>query len=94
MGSFELLIPRAFSLTDLALFLFPESADTIKSKMQTDDITGSGSRQSFVQVARGIWAKEGVRGFYKGLGITLFRAMPASGGIFLTYELLRRNVSF
>lgn len=69
--------------------MFP--VDTIKSKMQTDDLTGGGARQGFLQVGRNIWRTEGIRGFYKGLGITLFRSMPASGGIFLTYETLRRS---
>ncbi|KAI9034557.1 amino acid transporter arg-13 [Hyaloraphidium curvatum] len=72
--------------------VFP--ADTIKSKMQTDDLLGNGSKHGFWSTGRQIWRGEGIRGFYKGLGITLFRSMPASGGIFLTYELLRRNVVF
>lgn len=49
--------------------MFP--VDTIKSKMQTDDVVGSGTRQGFLQVARQTMRVEGIRGFYKGLGITV-----------------------
>jgi ornithine carrier protein len=70
--------------------LFP--ADVIKSRMQTSELTGQ-VRKGFLSTGRDLFAAEGLRGLYRGLGITLLRSAPASGSIFLTYELLRRNLT-
>ncbi|KAJ3344049.1 hypothetical protein HDU93_003212 [Gonapodya sp. JEL0774] len=71
-------------------------ADVVKSRMQTDELTSGGAtgRRGFVQEARSIWKAEGVKGFYRGCGITVLRSMPTSGVIFLTYETLKRHASW
>lgn len=66
--------------------LFP--ADAIKSRQQTID--GS---LSFTNTAKALYRSEGVKGFYRGCGITVLRSAPTSGVIFATYELLSRNFS-
>ena len=41
-----------------------------------------------MEIIRNVWAKDGIRGFYRGLGVTVARAIPSSALIFLTYEHL------
>ncbi|KXS19708.1 mitochondrial carrier [Gonapodya prolifera JEL478] len=72
-------------------------ADVVKSRMQTDELTaavGGAKRSGFMSEAAAIWKGEGLRGFYRGCGITVLRSMPASGVIFLTYESLKRHASW
>ncbi|KAH0545074.1 hypothetical protein FGG08_000845 [Glutinoglossum americanum] len=67
-------------------------ADTIKSRMQTEEIaalTGPQSKTSFLTVGRTIWRLQGIKGLYRGCGITVFRAAPSSAFIFSIYESLR-----
>ena len=98
-------------------------ADTIKSRMQTADVTpstlvlsqasskqyglssataldttgpsaGVGSsnvvpRQTFWAAGRALWKQQGLRGMYRGCGITVGRAAPSSAFIFAVYEGLR-----
>ncbi|KAJ3165893.1 hypothetical protein HDU88_003768 [Geranomyces variabilis] len=67
--------------------LFP--ADCVKSRQQTME-----AGRGFVEVAQGVWARQGWRGFYKGFGITVARSAPTSAMIFATYELLSRHAAF
>jgi mitochondrial ornithine carrier protein len=70
-------------------FFYP--ADTIKSRMQTEEAALPGSRQTtFLKTGRELWHQQGLRGFYRGCGITVFRAAPSSAIIFGIYEKLRR----
>lgn len=64
-------------------------ADTIKSRMQTED-TGRGVRSSFAATGGRLWREQGIRGMYRGCGITVLRAAPSSAIIFSIYEALRR----
>lgn len=65
-------------------------ADTIKSRMQTEDMKSTKSRTSFGSVGKQLWHESGIRGFYRGCGITVFRAAPSSAIIFSIYEGLRK----
>ncbi|PYH93588.1 mitochondrial carrier [Aspergillus ellipticus CBS 707.79] len=72
-------------------FLF-YPADTIKSRMQTEDITRiacNGERQTFWGVAKALWRQQGLRALYRGCGITVARSAPSSAFIFTVYEGLR-----
>lgn len=69
-------------------FFYP--ADTIKSRMQTEEAAVAGSRQtSFLKTGRQLWKQQGLKGFYRGCGTTVFRAAPSSAIIFGIYEALR-----
>ncbi|KAJ6257751.1 Mitoferrin [Drechslerella dactyloides] len=67
--------------------LFP--ADTIKSRMQTAAV-GAGVRPlGFLGTGAAIWREGGLAGLYRGCGVTVARAAPASAVIFLVYESLK-----
>jgi mitochondrial ornithine carrier protein len=65
-------------------------ADTIKSRMQTEEV-GVAKKGTFLGVGRDLWKQSGVRGFYRGCGITVFRAAPSSAIIFSVMETLRKQ---
>lgn len=72
------------------LGFFP--ADTIKSRMQTEEISGvatHGKRQTFWTSGLLVWRQQGIKGLYRGCGITVARAAPSSAFIFSVYEGLR-----
>ena len=64
-------------------------ADTIKSRMQTDG--GTTSSRKFWDVAKLMWRQQGLKGLYRGCGITVARAAPSSAFIFSVYEGLRNS---
>lgn len=68
-------------------------ADTIKSRMQTEEFSGilNGQRRTFWAVAKALWQQQGVQGLYRGCGITVGRAAPSSAFIFAVYEGLRKS---
>ena len=65
-------------------------ADTIKSRMQTEEVGVGKSKGTFLSTGKELWRKTGLRGFYRGCGITVFRAAPSSAIIFSIYEAFRR----
>lgn len=66
-------------------------ADTIKSRMQTEDISRltRGARETFWAVGKELWREQGLKGLYRGCGITVARSAPSSAFIFAVYEGLR-----
>lgn len=66
-------------------------ADTIKSRMQTEDVSEltAGGRRTFFGVGRALWRTQGIKGLYRGCGITVGRAAPSSAFIFAIYEGLQ-----
>ncbi|KAF2756658.1 putative mitochondrial ornithine carrier protein [Pseudovirgaria hyperparasitica] len=67
-------------------------ADTIKSRMQTEDVSKMrDGKQSFGAVGKILWRQQGLRGLYRGCGITVARSAPSSAFIFTIYETLRSH---
>lgn len=65
-------------------------ADTIKSRMQTEEVNAGGQgRRTFWASGKALWQQQGLRGMYRGCGITVGRAAPSSAFIFAVYEGLR-----
>ena len=66
-------------------------ADTIKSRMQTADVAERvcGAKGTFWSVGTALWRQQGLKGLYRGCGITVARAAPSSAFIFAVYEGLR-----
>lgn len=83
----ELLFSGAAAGVMYNFSLFP--ADTIKSKMQTHSIIHPNERVTFLSTARDILRYSGFKGFYRGLSITLVRAIPSNAVIFFCYENLK-----
>jgi mitochondrial ornithine carrier protein len=83
------LLAGALAGISYNFFFYP--ADTIKSRMQTEEAAVVGSRQmTFLKTGKELWVQQGLKGFYRGCGITVFRAAPSSAIIFSIYEELRR----
>jgi solute carrier family 25 carnitine/acylcarnitine transporter 20/29 len=76
-----------------ALWLGSYPLDVIKSKMQTDGFGASQKYASMRDCFAQTWRAEGARGFWKGIGPTLLRAMPVSAATFATVELTMRLIS-
>lgn len=66
-------------------------ADTIKSRMQTEEVAPllGGKRPTFFSVGSTLWRQQGLKGMYRGCGITVGRSAPSSAFIFAVYEGLR-----
>ena len=66
-------------------------ADTIKSRMQTEEVVPllGGKRPTFFGVGKALWQRQGLKGLYRGCGITVGRSAPSSAFIFAVYEGLR-----
>lgn len=69
-------------------------ADTIKSRMQTAAVSESKVQASFWAEGKALWKQAGLKGMYRGCGITVFRSAPASAFIFIIYDGLKREFHF
>ncbi|KAL7935267.1 mitochondrial carrier domain-containing protein [Trichoderma chlorosporum] len=67
-------------------------ADTIKSRMQTSPVGAAQQRRDFWNEGLAIWRHHGLRGLYRGCGITCARAAPSSAFIFIVYDGLKRHL--
>ncbi|KAI0107482.1 mitochondrial carrier [Nemania sp. FL0031] len=65
-------------------------ADTVKSRMQTSPVGGTKQNRSFIQEGKALWNQHGLRGFYRGCGITVLRSAPSSAFIFMVFDGLKR----
>ena len=65
-------------------------ADTVKSQIQTNPEFAD---TSFMRTLRSIYANEGLRGLYRGWGITALRAAPAHALIFAVYEQTMKTLN-
>jgi ornithine carrier protein len=63
-------------------------ADTIKSKIQTGELN---ARPTFFNVGTELYRSHGLKGLYRGCGITVARSAPSSALIFTIYEFLRKT---
>lgn len=67
-------------------------ADTIKSRMQTSPLGRGFVKKTFAGEALALWQQTGVKGFYRGCGITCLRSAPSSAFIFMVYDGLKKYV--
>lgn len=56
--------------------------DVVKTRLQADGINGAARYSGAVDVIKQTFRDEGLRGFYRGLGITLVRAFPVNATTF------------
>ncbi|KAK3901064.1 carrier protein YMC1, mitochondrial [Staphylotrichum tortipilum] len=76
-----------------ALWLGSYPLDVIKSKMQTDGFGEAQRYKTMRDCFAQTWRAEGLRGFWKGIGPTLLRAMPVSAGTFAVVEMTMRAIN-
>ncbi|KAI8966904.1 mitochondrial carrier domain-containing protein [Mycotypha africana] len=68
--------------------------DVIKSKLQTDGFTPETKQyRSVLHCAKKTLAKEGVSGFFRGIGPCLLRAAPVNAVTFMGFEMAMRVLS-
>jgi len=85
---YQQLLAGATAGVSYNFVFFP--ADTIKSRMQTEEVTPAGNgRARFWSSGKALWQQQGLKGIYRGCGITVARAAPSSAFIFAVYEGLR-----
>lgn len=61
--------------------------------IQIQQSTGPLKGKSFMNVAKRIYAKEGLRGFYTGTGTKLLKVAPTTAITFAAYELLKSQLN-
>lgn len=66
-------------------------ADTIKSRMQTASVGANHPQQRFWQEGVALYNQHGIKGFYRGCGITVMRSAPSSAIIFIIYDWLKNS---
>ncbi|KAK4032280.1 carrier protein YMC1, mitochondrial [Parachaetomium inaequale] len=76
-----------------ALWLGSYPFDVVKSKMQTDGFGEAQRYKTMRDCFAQTWRAEGMRGFWKGIGPTLLRAMPVSAGTFAVVEMTMRAIN-
>ncbi|KAI5466407.1 mitochondrial carrier domain-containing protein [Mariannaea sp. PMI_226] len=69
-------------------------ADTIKSRMQTVPLGGLAEKRTFWNEGAALWQQHGLRGLYRGCGVTCLRSAPSSAFIFIIYDGLKRCLTF
>lgn len=65
--------------------------DVVRRQMQVEHVrnASASSTLSMSKVAKLIFAKEGIRGFFVGLSINYIKVAPTTGVSFVTYEYLK-----
>ncbi|KAI8332778.1 mitochondrial carrier domain-containing protein [Blakeslea trispora] len=77
-----------------AMWLTIYPMDATKSKLQTDGFTPETKQyNSALDCARKTFAKEGVAGFFRGIGPCLLRAAPVNAVTFMGFEMAMRVLS-
>ncbi|KAI9743538.1 MAG: Amino-acid transporter arg-13 [Claussenomyces sp. TS43310] len=66
-------------------------ADTIKSRMQTSSVESSAASRTFWKEGAALWEQHGLKGMYRGCGITVLRSAPSSAFIFIIYDALKSS---
>ncbi|GLA49131.1 hypothetical protein AnigIFM63604_004755 [Aspergillus niger] len=85
LGNVDLFVISSLSKLFAGCITYPYQV--LRSRLQTYDahLVYSGVRDAVAQ----IWAREGITGFYKGLGPNLLRVLPSTWVTFLVYENTR-----
>ncbi|EFJ46769.1 mitochondrial substrate carrier, partial [Volvox carteri f. nagariensis] len=89
LGSGELSLFAASSKLTASVTTYP--SQVVRSRLQQRmDVSRTLVYNSTSQVVQLTWQREGLRGFYKGLGPALLRVMPQSAVTLVAYENILR----
>lgn len=69
----------------------PTSTSALRASTSATSPSVSSKRATFRHVASALWRQQGLRGFYRGCGITVLRSAPSSALIFTIYEALKKR---
>lgn len=85
------ILPTILSggLGGMALWTAIFPADVVKSRIQVQSVVGKPAPK-FTPVFMSILRNEGIRALYKGLGPTLLRTFPSTGGLFVSVEMTKK----
>jgi len=79
------------ALGGMCYWLMPFPFDVVKSKIQTGTHgLPAGVTANVPNVLKHVMATEGIKGLYRGCGLTVARAAPSNATLFVTYELMMR----
>lgn len=67
-------------------------ADTIKSRIQSTAIGTLTQKRGLLEDAVMVWRRHGIRGLYRGCGITCLQSVPSSAFIFIIYDGLKQQL--
>ncbi|KAL8587653.1 hypothetical protein ACOMHN_045342 [Nucella lapillus] len=87
IGALRTVVSGGFGGVLLWVAIFP--ADVCKSRIQVQAVEGK-TAPTFRATITHIFKTEGFRALYKGLGPTVVRTFPATGALFLAYELTKK----
>jgi solute carrier family 25 carnitine/acylcarnitine transporter 20/29 len=94
----ELLsVPRVFvagCITGVATTAITVPVELVKARLQIQYARPAGTPALYdgmIDCARKVFAKEGMRGLFRGTVATLWRDVPGSGVWFAAYEIVRRS---
>lgn len=68
-------------------------ADTIKSRMQTSSVHSTAPKAKFWAEGVAIYSTYGLKGLYRGCGVTVMRSAPSSAFIFIIFDALKARFS-
>lgn len=83
---FEYMLAAGISKSIACTLTYPH--EVVRTRLRQHEIDGQRRYRSFLQTLIKVAAEEGPRGLYGGLTTQLFRQIPNTGVIFLTYEII------
>ena len=79
------------ALGGMCYWFFPFPFDVVKSKIQTGTHgLAAGTSVNVPNVLQHVFRTEGIKGLYRGCGITVARAAPSNAVLFVAYEMTMR----
>ncbi|KAI0320650.1 S-adenosylmethionine transporter [Amylostereum chailletii] len=79
------------SMAEVAACLIRVPTEVVKTRSQTSSY--GALADSSLAAARMLWNTEGLRGFYRGFGVTVMREIPFTSLQFPLYEMFKRRLS-
>jgi solute carrier family 25 folate transporter 32 len=88
LTSMQFLAMGAASKVVASVITYPPQV--VKTRIQQRQTDGNAKYTTALQTCRRVYANEGIRGFYKGLGPTQLRVAPQAAITFAAYENIKR----
>ena len=89
--TWQVFVSSVSSKLVAALATYPH--EVLRTRFQTSNTSLSSKYLNIPHAIQLIFKEEGVKGFYRGLGTTLLRVIPATAVTFVTFEWLLEHIS-